>query len=48
MIIIENAKSITGQPVNLTLPSSQEIRIDASRLTIFPGLIDPHVHFRTP
>lgn len=32
----------------LTLPSENNIHIDGSHLTVFPGLIDPHVHFRTP
>lgn len=30
------------------IPSHEDKTIDASHLTAFPGLIDPHVHFRTP
>ncbi len=48
MINIKNANTITGERKNLTIDSEQDITIDASHLTIFPGLIDPHVHFRTP
>lgn len=48
MIQIFNAQSISGQSVNLTIPSSETLELDASGLTLFPGLIDPHVHFRTP
>lgn len=32
----------------LLLPSKEERQIDGAGLTLFPGLIDPHVHFRTP
>jgi len=48
VIQIFNAQSISGQSVNLTIPSSETLELDASGLTLFPGLIDPHVHFRTP
>src|SRR3990167_587284 len=48
MIVISNAKSISGDVINLSIPSTQTINLDAKNLTIFPGLIDPHVHFRTP
>lgn len=33
---------------DLTLPSEKDFTLDASHLIAFPGLIDPHVHFRTP
>lgn len=48
MITIKGAQSITGELTELTFPSKDTIHLDASGLTIFPGLIDPHVHFRTP
>ena len=48
MITITNAKTITGKTTSLTIPSTQELTIPADGLTIFPALIDPHVHFRTP
>lgn len=31
-----------------TIPSATSQEIDATGLTLFPALIDPHVHFRTP
>lgn len=48
MIRIEQAQSIDGNIINLTIPSDQDITIQAKGLTVLPGLIDPHVHFRTP
>ncbi len=48
MIQISNAKLINGKTTDLSIPSNQEIHINAKNLTLFPGLIDPHVHFRTP
>jgi len=48
MLRIQNAKSIAGTLINLDIPSEQEATIDATGLTLLPGLIDPHVHFRTP
>lgn len=48
MIHISNALSITGQPRELSISSEAHLHINAHGLTIFPGLIDPHVHFRTP
>src|SRR4051812_44738907 len=48
MIHISNGVSINGEQQTLSLPSSDEIYLDAQGLTVFPGLIDPHVHFRTP
>lgn len=48
MIHIFNALSIAGEKCELTIASSDELDLDAQGLTIFPGLIDPHVHFRTP
>ncbi|SRR5579883_5814 len=42
------AKSIEGKPISLTLQSPESITINNDQLTLLPGLIDPHVHFRTP
>lgn len=44
MIEIENAEN----KKILQIPSEENIRIDASGLTLLPGLVDPHVHLRTP
>lgn len=48
MIRITGASSIAGKLINLDIPSTQDLVIDGKGLTVFPGLIDPHVHFRTP
>lgn len=48
MIRIQGVKTIHGEEEDLSLHSDAERTIDARGLTIFPGLIDPHVHFRTP
>lgn len=48
MIHIKNARSLQGDTLNLSIQSYDDLTIDASSLTVFPGLIDPHVHFRTP
>lgn len=42
------AKDIFGNPIEVNLESSETIEINQPNLTLFPGLIDPHVHFRTP
>ena len=36
-----------GKIVDHMIPSQEEGEIDGRGLTLFPGLIDPHVHFRT-
>ncbi|HEY4280493.1 MAG TPA: dihydroorotase [Conexibacter sp.] len=36
-----------GAPGTLTVPADAET-IDAEGLHLFPGFVDPHVHFRTP
>ncbi|MHB1948209.1 MAG: dihydroorotase [Gammaproteobacteria bacterium] len=48
MIRITGARSIAGKTLDLTIPSQEELDLSGKGLTIFPGLIDPHVHFRTP
>lgn len=49
MISIKNVLDLQGQARNLTISSDIEETIDAKgKLTVFPGLIDPHVHFRVP
>ncbi len=48
MIYLKNVFSLAGKKQDLTIPSSEELEIEAEGLTLFPGLIDPHVHFRTP
>ncbi len=45
---IINANTLTGSTQNLTFKSEKSFTFDAQGLFIFPGLIDPHVHFRTP
>lgn len=48
MIEIKQASTPDGTTTNLSIESKQAISIDASGLLLLPGLIDPHVHFRTP
>ncbi len=48
MIQIKNAQTPSGVRQTLTIESQQEIIVDATNLLLLPGLIDPHVHFRTP
>ena len=48
MITINHIKTVDGKRINLTIPIQQTITLDAEHLTLLPGLIDPHVHFRTP
>lgn len=48
MINIKNIKKIDGTSADLTLQSAQDVTIAGEGLTLFPALIDPHVHFRTP
>ncbi len=48
MLTINNAQTIDGQVKTLTIPGPKTVAIDASGLTLLPGLVDPHVHFRTP
>ncbi|PCI93248.1 dihydroorotase [Candidatus Aerophobetes bacterium] len=48
MIILKNVSSITGEVFDYEIASDETHIIDAKGLTLLPGLIDPHVHFRTP
>jgi dihydroorotase len=48
MIQINNTLTLSGEKRSLSIESEQDKVIAADNLTIFPGLIDPHVHFRTP
>jgi dihydroorotase len=48
MIHITGVTCLDGQCKNYLLDSNEEYEIDARGLTLLPGLIDPHVHFRTP
>jgi len=48
MLVIEGARDIYGQVINLKLENDSDEYIDASQLTILPAVIDPHVHFRVP
>lgn len=48
MIQIKHIQTLDGTRRNLTIESQQEISIEAENLLLLPGLIDPHVHFRTP
>jgi len=48
MIQILNAQTIHGETIDRAISSNDNHTIDAQGLTLFPGLIDPHVHFRTP
>lgn len=48
MIKIQNARTPTGERVDIEIASAEERIIHADHLTCLPALIDPHVHFRTP
>ncbi len=48
MLIIKNACDIDGRKIELAIPAAKNAMLDAHGLTVLPGLIDPHVHFRTP
>lgn len=48
MLIFRNVQTIDGKRLDYAIPSEQEKHIEASHLTLFPALIDPHVHFRVP
>lgn len=48
MTQFKNLQTITGKSIHLQIPDSESKIINASHLLCLPGLIDPHVHFRTP
>ena len=48
MISFGNVQTIDGKKTSVTIQSAENISLDATGLTLFPALIDPHVHFRTP
>jgi dihydroorotase len=48
MIQIKNIRTPSGDCQTLNIESQQEISLNAQHLLLLPGLIDPHVHFRTP
>jgi dihydroorotase len=49
MITLKNVKDLNGNVIEHQIQSSNDTVIDGEgRLTIFPAVIDPHVHFRTP
>jgi dihydroorotase len=48
MIEIRKIQTTNGHRIDLCLKSEEHRIIDAQNLMLFPALIDPHVHFRTP
>ena len=48
MIEIRKVQTIDGRRIDLFIASGESRTIDAKDLTLFPALIDPHVHFRVP
>ncbi len=48
MIEIRKVQTANGRRISMFLQSQERRVIDAKNLTLFPALIDPHVHFRTP
>ncbi|MDE3046406.1 MAG: dihydroorotase [Verrucomicrobiota bacterium] len=48
MIEIRNAKTVGGRRIDVSIESDQKWVIQADAWTLFPALIDPHVHFRVP
>lgn len=48
MLIIKNARTLTGSVTQLEITTASNQELDANGLTVLPALIDPHVHFRTP
>ncbi len=48
MLVIKNCLTHDGEETTITHASAEEKILDAKGLTVFPALIDPHVHFRTP
>src|SRR5580700_539846 len=48
MIHLKNVQTVDGNVIDLSIQSLDDVTIKADGLTMLPGLIDPHVHFRTP
>ena len=48
MITLKNVQDLKGNCADVTILSDDTQSIDATGLTLLPGLIDPHVHFRVP
>lgn len=48
MTTFKNLNTLSGQKTDLVINNNQNEIINADHLTLLPGLIDPHVHFRTP
>lgn len=48
MIHVSKALSPSGELLEFSLESPHHLHIQADNLVLLPGLIDPHVHFRTP
>jgi dihydroorotase len=48
MIEIRKVQTTNGHRIDCFIPSKETLAIDGEELMLFPALIDPHVHFRTP
>src|SRR3984885_10422736 len=48
MLTISHLLDIMQNPTELVIPSESDLQFAGEGLTLFPALIDPHVHFRTP
>lgn len=48
MIHVKHVTTVEGKVIDLQIPGREARTIDARGLTLLPGLIDPHVHLRTP
>lgn len=48
MIEIRKVQTTDGHRIDHFVESDSQISIEAQDLMLFPALIDPHVHFRTP
>ncbi len=48
MIEIRNVETLDGARMDIQIPSDESRVIEGGGLTLFPALIDAHVHFRTP
>ncbi len=48
MITLKQIQMLDGRRVDYRINSLQDMVLEASHLTLFPALIDPHVHFRVP